>query len=169
MHLDRLALAAGALVVALSVKSNGQSTDARKGVEQVLQEYAAAMKAGDACKVRTLLTDNNVEVQDDGRRLGLSPAKPIDCKQFANLGGLQALFARTRQAAATWTISDFGSSGNLAWAAGTVAATWVDKTTGKDSGSGSSYFVGVYERQANGKYLERFHQETRLPPKNGAP
>jgi len=45
----------------------------------------------------------------------------------------------------------------------------LDKKTGKDLGSRSAQYLAVYERQANGKYLQRYFVETQMPPKSGAP
>jgi ketosteroid isomerase-like protein len=159
MHLDRLALAAGALVVALSARSNGQIADARKGVDQWNQEWIAAMKASDAGKLTSLLTDNAVIVLDDGRRNESSPAKPIDFKQ---------LFENVRVTTMAKHITAFGSSGTIAWVAGTTTATFAIKKTGKEFG-GTAQYLAVYERQGNGKYLERYYVETQMPPKNGTP
>jgi ketosteroid isomerase-like protein len=158
VRLDRFALTVGALIVASSARSSGQSADVRKGIEQANQEFIAAMKTAKAGKFPALLTNNAVIVTEYGNRFEASAATISDFKQ---------LFDNVRITAMANHISDFGSSGNTAWAAGTETATFVDKKTGKQT-PGAVQYLAVYERQATGKYLLRYWVETKMPPKKGA-
>jgi len=122
-------------------------------VEQTNRGFISAFKAGDVAAATPFYAPNAIVVEPDGGRYEGRAKIGALLKQYTSLVDFSAFEI---------TIESFGSGGNAAWAGGKEIATVVDKKT-KKSTSETDTYLAVYDRQADGKWLLRYLQQTTLP------
>jgi ketosteroid isomerase-like protein len=136
-----------------SVLAAQSDAAARAGVEHTNRGFISAFKAGDAAAATPLYAPNAIVVEPDGARYEGRAKIGALLKQYTSLFDFSAFEI---------TIESFGSGGNVAWAGGKEIATLVDKKT-KKSTSETDTYLAVYDRQADGTWLMRYLQQTKIP------
>jgi ketosteroid isomerase-like protein len=144
---------AAALPISARARTQGTS---RLEVERTNQAFVAAFKTGNADAAASLVTADMVTVEPDGQRHEGRSAYAALATQYLSLFTYPDF---------TVSIEGFGASGSIAWASGKESGTFVDKKSGKPT-SLTVQYLAIYERQADGKYLMRYLQETSMPAKS---
>jgi uncharacterized protein (TIGR02246 family) len=153
MPLTRATLIVAAVFVPSVIAAQRSEGAARGGIDQTNRGFMSAFKAGDAAGAAALYAPNVIVVEPDGARYEGKTKVAALVKQYMSLFDFTSFDI---------TVDSFGSSGDLAWAGGKEIATLADKKS-KKSTSQTNTYLAVYERQADGKWLMRYLQETQLP------
>src|SRR6476469_9521000 len=152
MHPTRATLIVVAVFVPCALAAQSEAA-ARAGVDKTNHGLISAFKAGDVAAATALYAPNAVVIEPDAVRYAGRAKIGELLKQYTSSFDFSAFEI---------TIESFGTGGSIAWAGGKEIVTLVDKKT-KRSTSETDTYLAVYDRQANGKWLLQYLQQTKVP------
>lgn len=134
-----------AVVIALPIRAQ-TTAEARKAYDTYLASLRAAVLAGDAEGVAALVTEDRVSVGATGH---------VTRGRAQQLSEDRAAFRGVTITSFEMHVTDFRSSGPMAYATGTGTHIVIDKSTGKETRDSFQY-VEIMTRGADGRWRSQY-------------
>ncbi len=112
-------------------------------IDKLRDDYAAAFKAGDAEKLASLLTEDEVSMAID---------MPTSMGRAASLEALKGMFSQMTPTDFTLKSDEMKLMGNFAYDRGTSAATFMPKAKGAKPVTQATRYLVILRRESDGSW-----------------